>query len=466
MSESLFDLNIGEFLDAWTPADAVREILANALDESLLTDTAPPTVERVTDGWVIRDQGRGLEANHLRQTENDEKTTSALPVIGRFGVGLKDALATLERHGVTVEIVSRHGRFTLEQRDKNGFPGMVTLHARIGPAPADAPPGTAVWLRGLRDVDMDDAKSMFLHFTEAPELERTAAGAILARPSTGSAAVYVRGLRVASEPDFLFSYDVTQLSKGMADALNRERQNVGRNAYRSRIRGLLLKSNSDAVAEALGRDLARVAQGNAHDEVSGWIDVAVHACRILNAGSRPTVFVDSNELQRQVEAVDRARDDGYRVVPIPGNVAAKLRGKRDLEGNPVRTLAVLNREWRESFRFAFVETADLTPAEHRIWGMQDVIADALGGLPNAVEQVRVSETMRPDTRAHDRVLGLWEPGSGTIIIKRSELRDPASFAGVLAHEIAHAASGFPDVSRDFENTLTEMLGQVLADRLR
>lgn len=37
-----FDLNMEEVLEAWGPADAVRELLANALDEQALTGTAEP----------------------------------------------------------------------------------------------------------------------------------------------------------------------------------------------------------------------------------------------------------------------------------------------------------------------------------------------------------------------------------------------------------------------------------------
>ncbi len=35
-----FDLNIGEILEAWLPRHAVREVIANALDEQALTKTS------------------------------------------------------------------------------------------------------------------------------------------------------------------------------------------------------------------------------------------------------------------------------------------------------------------------------------------------------------------------------------------------------------------------------------------
>jgi hypothetical protein len=52
--------------------------------------------------------------------------------------------------------------------------------------------------------------------------------------------------------------------------------------------------------------------------------------------------------------------------------------------------------------------------------------------------------------------------SSSVIILRSELKSFPSFAGTLLHEIGHAKSGYDDVTRDFENELTDMLGKVAA----
>ena len=41
-----FDLNMEEVLETWGPADATREILANALDEQALTSGSDPEVSR------------------------------------------------------------------------------------------------------------------------------------------------------------------------------------------------------------------------------------------------------------------------------------------------------------------------------------------------------------------------------------------------------------------------------------
>lgn len=70
------------------------------------------------------------------------------------------------------------------------------------------------------------------------------------------------------------------------------------------------------------------------------------------------------------------------------------------------------------------------------------IAKLVGGLPKTGREVRVSETMRPDCFSGSiDDGGLWDPGSASIIILRSERKSLRSFAGTFLHEIAHARSG-------------------------
>lgn len=72
-----FDLNIERVLEHWPVAYAVREFIANALDEHLLTGTAEPTITRLRDQhWAIDDFGRGLRYEHLTQRENPENSTT------------------------------------------------------------------------------------------------------------------------------------------------------------------------------------------------------------------------------------------------------------------------------------------------------------------------------------------------------------------------------------------------------
>lgn len=53
-----FDLNIEKILENWEAYHAVREIIANALDEQLLTNTLEIEIWKEDNNWTIRDFGR------------------------------------------------------------------------------------------------------------------------------------------------------------------------------------------------------------------------------------------------------------------------------------------------------------------------------------------------------------------------------------------------------------------------
>lgn len=455
-----FDLNIEKVLEGWSVSHAIRELIANALDERALTNTAPVEISRAQRrSWCIRDYGRGLHHGHLTQNESPEKIQREREVIGRFGVGLKDALAVLDRRQVRLSLRSRHGDITLVHRSKAGFSDVTTLHARVQPASEDRMVGTEILLHGVTDSDVETAKGFFLAFSDEQVLETTRVGQILGRQADRPARVYVKGLVVAEEPEFAFSYNVTALTQPMRRALNRERTNVGRAAYSDRIKAMLLAAQSPAVAEVLVHDLAKLSAGTAHDEVRTWTDVGLRACQILNS-ARPVVFVTADQLVRDKEMVDRAIEDGREVITVPTTVAAKLSTAVDLSGKPLQSLEQFANDWSASVEFQFVDEGHLTAAERAIFSRWREIAALDGGVPRSVKSVVISETMRPSVTEGMRPAGFWEPGTGRVIIHRPQLRSLRDFAGTLLHEFAHARSGHGDVSREFELALTSTIGSV------
>ncbi|MCL5257363.1 MAG: ATP-binding protein [Chloroflexi bacterium] len=450
-------MNIEKVLEDWEIYHAVREVIANAIDEQLLTGTKD--IEIAKDGqdrWRVRDFGRGLRYEHLTQNECDEKLRHPELVIGKFGVGLKDALATFDRHKIPVVIRSKHGDITLGKSAKYGFDDITTLHALISEPSDGNLVGTEVVLERVSDRDIERAKSFFLKFSDDEPLEQTQYGQVLKKGRSG-AKIYVNGLRVAEEENFLFSYNITSLTKTMRKALNRERTHVGRTAYTDRVKSILLECKGKEVAGLLVEDLKGFETGQSHDELA-WIEVSVHACKLLNAADK-VIFVTPNELFVAKDMIDRAARDGYRVVPIPDNVRQKISGLHDLTGEAIRDLAQYRVEWDESFEFCFVSEKDLTRREREVFAKTNEILGLIGGKPKSVKDILISETMRPEAMGYNEAIGLWEPANQRIIVKRDQLRDITLYAGTLLHEVAHAITAAPDVSREFEKGLTSLLGE-------
>lgn len=456
----LFDLNIEKILEAWDSAHAIRELIANALDEQILSGTREIDIHKESrDTWVVRDFGRGLRYEHFTQNENPEKLNAVGKVIGKFGVGLKDALATLDRNGVGVEIESAFGVITLTQRSKHDFGDVVTLHAAVEPPRDGKFVGTAIRLSKLSDDDMARAKQFFLRFSGEAIIEETRIGRILERKGEVSR-IYVAGLLVAEEENFAFSYDITSLTEAMKKALNRERTNVGRTAYGERVKAMLLQTKSAIVAKVLADQLMALERGTGADEVR-WKDVAVHACKILSA-SGSYLFVTASQLIANANAVDHARKDGLTVVTVPDNIHSDVSGAKDVNGAPIRDISVYQAEWNDSFKFDWISVQRMTQAEREVFSKAAAIAGIVGGLPKHVKAVRISKTMRPDFLSGMDAAGLWDPETSSIVIRRDQLRSVRLFAGTLLHELAHARSGHDDVTREFENELTELLGAVAA----
>lgn len=148
-----FDLNIEKILENWETYHAIREIISNALDEQLLSNTQDVEITKVNDNWHIRDYGRGLKYTNLTQNENQEKLTNPA-VIGKFGIGLKDALATFDRKGIKVLIKSKFGDITLTKTAKEGFADIITLHANISEPSDENFIGTEFIIDGATDDDI------------------------------------------------------------------------------------------------------------------------------------------------------------------------------------------------------------------------------------------------------------------------------------------------------------------------
>lgn len=455
--ERAFDLNIERVLEDWTVVHALREVIANALDEAALTGTDPPGIYREHEGWHVRDQGRGLRVEHLTQNEDAQKLANPDRVIGKFGVGLKDALATFDRHGVRVVIRSRHADMTVAKAEKHGFEELETLHVIVSDPSDPRRVGTDVALSGaaVTDATVREAQQLFLRYSADVVIADTSYGQVL-NSNAGPARIYVNGLRVATEDEFLFSYNITSSTKKLRSALNRERSNVGRSAYSDRVRAILLASDTPDVIDGIVEDLQRFEAGTQHQETR-WKDVGLHACRQLNATSK-VMFVSPPELNSATDFIQRARDDGHRIVVVPADLRSSLRDLDDAAGNPIRDLDEYKREWTDSFQFAFVSISDLTPHERTVWDMLPEIFHVRGGRPNRIRDVRISETMRPQAHGYREAVGLWEPDTGIIIVKRDQLRSIQAFAGTILHELAHATSGAPDISGEFEEALTHELG--------
>ncbi|MEW6086646.1 MAG: ATP-binding protein [Chloroflexota bacterium] len=453
MTTRVFDLNIEEVLENWEVEHALREVISNALDEQVISNTAEIQIAKDKQGnWHIRDFGRGLQIEHFTLNENKEKLNAPSGVIGKFGVGLKDALATFHRRGIGVLIGSPFGTFRLKQVHKHGFDNIVTLHVEYDDTKNNIS-GTDFILQGVTDSDIAKAKSLFLKFAGENILETNTYGQILGRKEN-VARVYILGVLASDEPNFLFSYNITSLTDTMKKKLNRERLNVGRTTYADRVKAILKNAKSEVVANALVDQISKRATGEQCDEMA-WIEISQMALNLLHE-KRQVVYFTEQELQTIPNIIDNVRTDGYEVVVITEQQKAKLETQVLTGGAQVRTVENYVQEYNTSFQYKFVEISSLNREERRIFDFTPKIISLVGIPSYRVPQIRISETMRVTS---DDTEGVWDSSIPAIVIKRSKLNSLIGYAATLLHELGHATTGAPDVSRAFEHVLTEYLGK-------
>ena len=458
-----FDLNIDKILENWELPDAIRELIANAIDESIITTTKAPDVYRDQQGWWhVRDYGRGLRYQNLIESEDPEKINHP-GVIGKFGIGLKDALATFDRKGVRVLLRSRHGDVSLARVTKHSFEDLITLHATIESPSMPDLVGTDCALYEVTDDDVAAAKKLFLRFCDAVVLDETKIGSIL-RCTATPGAIFINGMKVAEEPNFLFAYNITSITASIKKALNRERHNLGRSAYSDRIRAMLLSARSSDVARALADDLQRISAGTAHDELT-WLDVQEHAVKLLNSVGK-VLFVSSDEIVARPDLIEAAKSSGFQILSVPENLTRRITGTTDVSGKPVTELQEFIQQHNASFQFTWVDPMTLSEGEQTNWAQRERILELIGGRPAVVRDIKISATMQPSAYSTRETEGLWDPNHGWIIIKRSELKSLEAFAGTLLHEALHAKYALSDISRDFEAYLTRLCGSFAAMILR
>ena len=445
-----FDLNIEKVLENWEVRHAVRELIANAFDEQVLTGTQPAEIKKDENGaWHIRDYGRGLNYKHFTQNENPEKINHP-NLIGKFGVGLKDAFATFDRNGVKVEIRSKYGTFSGKHAKKAGFDDITTLHVSIEPATDENFVGTDCILYGCNDREVEEAKKFFLIFSGHETLETTKFGEII-DPEDEIPSIYVNGIKVAEEPNFAFSYNITSPTAALKKALNRERSNVGRGAYTERVKDILMAAESESVCAKMLEEFKKMTSGVQRDELK-WLDVQVKFIKLLNEKGG-VIFVTASEY---AEANGRKREiveeSGKEIVFVPDSLMSKI----DNDRISITGLSEVISDYMNSFEYEFVDDKDLSTEEKAVFRLKQSVIELV--FPDYNGEILISEKLR--NVEEDDTLGVCEDDQ-RIILLRKVLSDSTDFLGTLAHELIHAKSGASDCSRLFENYLTRCIGELL-----
>lgn len=465
----IYDLNIQNILEDWKPEDAIREFISNALDETKLSHTKQePNIFKDSDGlWHIRDYGRGLKPNSFIQNENEEKLNRN-DMIGKFGIGLKDAIATLVRNKISFYILADQERYEAEYRIKAGGSNELTIHMVASPLPKGQKiQGTDVVMR-CTDQQIQNAKGKFSQYDSMKVLASTDLGEIIQKPFFGPAKIYFNGLEIAQEENFIFSYNITKPTLQLKKALNRERKNVGKTAYAKRIQDMYKNLEEKAVMDILldhiiDRDfsqseldysevMASVLQWSAQDSQTNRDKVFVSQSFMEN---HPSMIADVSE--RQDKKIVILPDTSYKKIET-FNKNTQDSSTSAYGQNTINTFDQILRIEEENFNPEVISFSDLAEKEQKVFKLAQNIVDKVS-QPHYFKAIKVAQSLYSYEEGAQAV-GLWDSREQTIYIRRDQLNSSSAFLGTLIHEIIHAQTGKYDATRAFESFLTQVIGQL------
>lgn len=90
--------------------------------------------------------------------------------------------------------------------------------------------------------------------------------------------------------------------------------------------------------------------------------------------------------------------------------------------------------------------------------------ELFGGVPKVVKKIRIFEldNFNVETSEGRFLMGRWDNKTNTILVNRLALCSLNEFSRVLFHELIHAKYKCSDMTLDFEDRLSDTLGDLAA----
>ena len=242
MSVQYLDLNTKHTLKHWSVPKAVIELVANALDEATESDTKLPSITWDDQVLTIQDYGRGLKKEHFQQNVNPTKHDNH-NYIGKFGVGLKDALTVLYNKDKYITITSKYLTSNeLKIRAKHGFEEEA-LHVTIQPPSNKKMVGTIITVSDITEEEYMEVKNHFqIYANLGPVLAETKAGKLYGKKKGKASSIYINGIKVNEESGFMYQYAIVTNTKKVMDAMSsdRDRNKITRTVYADKVQQILI----------------------------------------------------------------------------------------------------------------------------------------------------------------------------------------------------------------------------------
>ncbi|MGL4769242.1 MAG: hypothetical protein ACRCW6_03380 [Mycoplasmoidaceae bacterium] len=425
------DLNIKNILENWEIWHAIREIIVNAIDEHKIRNISDFPIINFHNGIIeIIDKGNGIKKEHFIQNENKEKTERN-DLIGKFGIGLKDAIATFNRKNVKLRILSNNFEYSPIMMQKFGAEeGIKTIHIECLENKY-LPAGTKFIIENINYYDLEKAKNQFLIFSNKEFIIENEYGEIYKKLENEKSSIYINGMKISEDEEFLYSYNITKKSRKIDNGMNRERNNLGRDIYRESIINILKRSNNEIFKKILEKKSGEYQ----------FIDVKYEIFKRFNM-----IIITEDFMKKEPRCVQYIASERREVISVTKSEYDQLR-KRGIEN-------------AESFLKNFINNY-----ESKKINLEQLEIEERDIFEDGIRLIKFFKLNKNDYEIkliedHPNALGITDNEEKIIQITKKALENKRKFYGTLLHELAHSYKGSSDCTIEFENDLTDLLGEI------
>lgn len=411
----------------WTVQDAIRELIANALD----TGTKVSIGAKNGKGYII-DRGTGIEKKHLLFGNSDKSDSQ----IGQFGEGLKMASLVLAKNNRNFKLVTKGFEYHAKiEHDAEFDSDILVLYLKKSKKRI----GTEIYF-DCTDQEMEETKKRFLVFNK--EFKKIDEGIY----SPGGY-IFVNGVMV-KKINSLYSYNLKNGKK----FLSRDRTSFNQEAVDEEIAQIIGACRNE-------KFIAKILTDYDFYHYEQTLDVKIPSISKIAWKNVVKKHFSKCCLPTYTEYDLAAMDKGYKVL---NNITRTQKDILDQLGLPF-SYEVVTLRGDEKFIRKRADVKDLSDEGKKRWRKAICIFKKLYGQEMA-ERIEIVKKFNYDEVSED-TLGLYNKRTDTIyiLIDVIERYDKYSFAmlmGVLIHEHVHRISGAPDRTREFENALTQELGRI------
>jgi hypothetical protein len=327
------DLNIGtQCLDNWENHDACRELIANAMDEHIISKiTQPISINHSRNKCEIIDYGSGITKSSFVIQSNSNKLNNE-KLIGQFGFGMKDAIGVLCKNDIDVTIHTKDFIFTpsyTQRANTSDITLHITFKTNNDYDDDDDNYGTKIVLNNIKKADIEKAKDYFIDFTTI-RFDKLYSDTIM-KFSTDSQYIFVNKFRICkAKKNTYFSYNIKK-TKDVMKLFNRDRGDKEYPTFK-KIIGLYLKDidiYSDKYStEKLRKAIQKVFESDNLREFN-QIDIIRNIISQFN-DTDEYIFVDvkDRELVKKKKYINKIKDSGRKIMFIGIGILKKLNACR------------------------------------------------------------------------------------------------------------------------------------------